>query len=321
MIAPTNVENAYRKIKNDLVETPLVFCPELSAMSGAEVYLKMEQMQHTGSFKIRGVLNKIQSIDKADFNKPFVAASTGNHAAAFGLASQKFNFKGILFLPKKTSKAKLKAIEHFDIEKIFYGDNSMETEAKATAYAKEVDGVLIHPYNDLHIITGQGTLGVEIRKQLPTVDSILVPIGGGGLASGICSYFSEGEKVETIGCQPNNASEMCDSIKQGAIVRPSTLQTIADAAAGGIEAGSATFTICKNLISRFEIVDEEAIKKAVAFVMKYHLKIIEPTAALPIAALLNSAKYKGKNVVLVLTGKKINEQLLTEIIDQYGDYY
>jgi threonine dehydratase len=148
-----------------------------------------------------------------------------------------------------------------------------------------------------------------------------VPIGGGGLAAGLASYFADQKKVQVIGCQPKNASEMYDSLIANRIVPPSNLNTIADASAGGIEANSATFTICKNLVSGFELLDEEAIKIAVAFAMKYHLRIIEPSAALPIAALLGSKKYSGKNVVLVLTGKKINEQLLKEIISDYGHHY
>lgn len=321
MITRTAIEKAYENSKADLYHTPLQFSPVLSKIAKANVYLKMEHLQRTGSFKIRGVINKINNIDKNDFNKPFVAASTGNHAAAFAYASEKYNFKGVLFLPKKTSEAKIKAIEHYPIEKIFYGESSMETEAKATAYAKEINGVLIHPYNDAQIITGQGTIGVEIKEQLPQVNCVLAPIGGGGLISGLCAYFSESKHVEVIGCQPKNAAEMYESVQQNSIVSPSTLHTISDATAGGIEANALTFDICKKYLSKFEIIEEEAIKKAVAFVVKYHQTLIEPASALPVAALLNSTEYKGKNVVLVLTGKKINVPLLTEILTAYGDYY
>ncbi len=321
MITVSDIEKAYQKIKENLIKTPLVFSPELSRISGANVYLKMEHLQHTGSFKIRGVLNKLNNIHKKDFNKPFVAASTGNHAAAFAYASEKFDFKGVLFLPKRVSKIKLRAIENYDVEKILYGDTSIETESKATAYSKEVEGVLIHPYNDLKIIEGQGTIGVEIKEQLPELDTILAPVGGGGLISGLCSYFKGSKDVEVIGCQPKNACEMHDSIKSNTIVAPSTLHTIADASAGGVENNSVTFDICKKHLSKFEIIDEDDIESAVAFVARYHLTIIEPTAALPVAALLNSYKYQGKNIVLVLTGNKINEPLLTQILTSYGDNY
>ncbi|NAS32514.1 pyridoxal-phosphate dependent enzyme [Flavobacteriaceae bacterium R38] len=319
MITAKDIESAYQNIKNDIYKTPLIFSPELSEISNAKVYLKLENLQHTGSFKIRGVLNKVKSIDKKEFKKPFVAASTGNHAAAFGYASEKFGFKGTLFLPEKTSEAKVNALKNYEIKKIFYGKNSMETEAKATAYAREVDGVLIHPYNDVEIIKGQGTVALEIKEQLPEVDTVLVPIGGGGLISGIASYFKDDEKVDVIGCQPVNAAEMYQSVQKGSIVSPSVLDTISDASAGGIEEGAITYEICKELISDFELIEEEAIKKAVAFLVKSHHILVEPTAAMPVSALLNTNIYRGKNVVLVLTGKKINTSLLTEILNKYGN--
>ena len=319
MITKKEIQNAYAIISSDIKKTPLVYSKRLSEISGANVYLKMEQLQHTGSFKIRGVLNKMSTI--TDFNKTFVAASTGNHAAAFGLASSKFGFKGVLFLPEHTPKVKLDALVEYPIEKRLYGTNSVAAERKARSYANDIDGILIHPYNDRDIIMGQGTISIEIEAQLPEVDSILVPIGGGGLAAGICSYFKGNKKVSIIGCQPKHASEMYDSILQNRIIEPSALTTIADAAAGGIEKNAITFDICKADISKFEILDEESIKKAIAFMIKHHDCDIEPTAALPIAALLTSKDYNGKDVVLILTGKKINKKLQTEIIEKYGHYY
>ena len=322
MIPKKDIDIAYKNIKDDIVKTPLIHSPKLSAISGANVYLKMEHLQVTDSFKIRGVLTKLKSISKEDFSKSFVAASTGNHAAAFGYTSKNFGFKGILFLPTNVTQQKLNAISNYTVEKILYGNSSMEAERKATEYTKEIDGVLIHPYNDLEIIKGQGTIAVEIAEQCPEVDTIIAPIGGGGLISGICSYFSEHKNISIIGSQPKNASEMKQSIKANKIVAPSTLATIADAAAGGIEKNSLTFTICKKELSSIELIDEETIKKAVAFLYKHHKTVVEPTAALPVAAILLSGdKYKNKNVVLVLTGKKINTKLLTEINNTYGNSY
>ena len=218
-------------------------------------------------------------------------------------------------------KEKLEGISNYTFEKVLYGNSSMEAEAKARQYAENIEGVLIHPYNDIEIIKGQGTIGLEIENQLPEVDTVIVPIGGGGLISGICSYFLENENVAVVGSQPQNASEMVESIMVNKIVEPSTLTTIADAAAGGIEKDSLTFTICKEHLSVIETIKEEDIKKAVAFLYKYHDTIVEPTAALPVATLLTNDAYRNKNVVLVLTGKKINKELLNEINEDYGDSY
>lgn len=322
MISKENIEEAYKNIKEDIYKTPLEYSEKLSKISGVNVYLKKEYLQLTSSFKIRGVLNKIKSLNSKEFDKTFVAASTGNHAAAFGYASEKFNFKGKLFLPENIAEEKFKSLSEFKIDKAFYGNTSVETEKKATQYAKDIDGILIHPYNDVEIVKGQGTIALEIEEELPKVDVVLAPIGGGGLISGIASYFSENSKVKVIGCQPENASEMHDSIKEGQIVLPSKLHTIADAAAGGIETNAITFTICKKELEEVTLVNEKAIKKAVAFLFKYHNIIVEPTAALPVAALLEgNVKNQYKNVVLVLTGKKINKELLKEINETYGNCY
>ena len=321
LITPSDIYDSYINIKENIRRTPLEYSPVLSSLSGAQVYLKLDNLQLTGSFKIRGMMNKIQNINATDFNKPFVAASTGNHAAAFGYAAKKYGFKGTLFLPEKTSKAKIKALEEYPIEKRFFGRSSMHTEQRATEYAMEVDGILIHPYNDPDIIKGQGSIAIEIESDLPDVETILVPIGGGGLISGIASYFSNKEKIEIIGCQPHNASEMVDSINSGKIVAPSTLTTIADATAGGIEKGSITFDICKKWVKGYELSSEEEIKIGLALIVKNHHTLIEPACALAIAPLLRSHKFNGKKVVCVLTGKKVNVELLTEILNKYGDHY
>lgn len=321
MLSRLHIEERYTVISKDILHTPLVFSPVLSSISGASVYLKMEHLQYTGSFKLRGILSKLSTLRKEDFKLTFVAASTGNHAAAFAYASEKFGFKGVLFLPKDVKKSKVKAIEHYPIEKIFFGNSSMETEKKATDHAREIGGILIHPYNDIEIIKGQGTLGIEILQDLPDVDAILAPVGGGGLISGLCSYFSEDSSVDIIGCQPVNASEMYDSVKNNLIVAPSTLNTISDATAGGIEADALSYHICKEYISGFELSTEEEIKKAIPFTIKYHHTLIEPSSALPIASILNSKKYAGKKVVLILTGGKIDINLLRTVLDEYSNHY
>jgi threonine dehydratase len=315
------IAEVYNNIQDEIYKTSLIHSYKLSVLSGANVYLKMEHQQLTNSFKIRGVLAKIKSLPNSDYDKVFVAASTGNHAAAFRYVSEKYGFKGKLFLPESVKQEKLEDLLKYSIDIEICGKNSVETEQRASQYAKEINGVLIHPYNDEDIINGQGTIALEIESQLPQVDIIIAPIGGGGLISGISSYFSKDESVDVIGCQPENASEMHDSIKADKIIKPSILKTIADAAAGGIEENSITFDICKKHLSGIKLVEEESIKKAVALLYKYHDITIEPTAALPVAALLNFNEYSEKNVVLVLTGNKINQQLLTEINKQYDNYY
>lgn len=320
MVTAEQIERAHQHIKKDIHQTPLIFSPKLSELSGASVYLKMEQWQVSGSFKIRGVLTKLNSLKEEDFNKEFVAASTGNHAAAFAHAADKKNFKAVLFLPESVNETKLNALDSYAIKKNISGATSKETELKATVYAQEKKAILIHPYNDWEIIKGQGTIGVELKKQLENIDQVLVPIGGGGLASGLSLFFKE-TATKIIGCQPINAAEMYSSIKLDRIVSTSDLATISDATAGGIEENALTFEVCKNELSGFELVDELGMKEAIAFMVKYHQIILEPAAALSVAAILNTSKYRGERIVLILTGRKINSTLLTKILSDYGNDY
>lgn len=318
MISKEQILKAHSQIRNEVFETPLVHSLELSKRSGANVYLKMEHLQNTGSFKLRGASFKIGSLSQQERSKTLVAASTGNHAAAFAHVSHNRKLKGVLFLPENVSPAKLRALESYEVEIRHYGSMCLQTEAKAAEYAQSVSGVLVHPYNDEQIITGQGTVGVEIEKQLPEVELVMAPIGGGGLISGLASYFA-GSSVKVVGSQPENAAEMYHSINEGRIAAPSKLETISDATAGGIEDGSLTFDICREHLHGIDLCSEDQIKRAIYLMIKHHQTIIEPGAALSVASLMNSDKYAGKNVAIVLTGKKINTELLTDILNNYGD--
>ncbi len=313
-----SIKDVYKNIKEALLRTPMEYSPFLSEISGANVFLKLEHLQHTGSFKIRGLLSKIDSLQTIDLQRTFVTASTGNHASAFVYASQIHRFCGKIFMPMSVCPEKLAPLQSNNINIEIYGRNSCETEEYATKYSLETDSILIHPYNDIEIIKGQGTIGIEIEEQVSEVETVLAPVGGGGLISGLCSYFHN-TKVKVIGCQPENASEMYDSIKLGKIVNPSSLSTISDATAGGIEANSLTFEICRQKLHRIDLVGEKEIKDAISIMIKHHHTIIEPGAALPVAALLRGKKFEGQKVVLVLTGKKIRHSLLTEIINSNGN--
>ena len=321
MITREDIHKAYQQVKDHVLKTPLVYSPELSRISEAKVYLKMEHLQHTGSFKLRGALAKINSLPREDSQKLLVAASTGNHAAAFAYVTHTRGIKSVLFLPENASPAKIRALEQYEVDVRYFGTKCMDTERQAADYAKSTNGILIHPYNDREIIIGQGTIGIEIESQQPDIDVVMAPIGGGGLISGLASYFSSNEQVSVVGSQPEHAAEMYYSVKEGRVVGPSDLETISDATAGGIESGSITFEICSKHLVRIDLCTEDQIKEAIAFMVKYHHTIIEPGAALSVATLMHSNEYEGKNVVIVLTGKKINSDLLTKILSNYGNNY
>lgn len=280
-------------------------------ISGAHVYLKLESEQITGSFKMRGAANKIRSASAKPSNAGFVSASTGNHGLA--LATVALRCPGvqlILFVPKNASRSKIEKIKRYGVHIKEYGANACEAEAFAKRYARENDLVWISPYNDEEIIAGQGTVGMEIYEQLPTVDAIFVTIGGGGLISGISSYFkSKNSKTQIIGCMPEQASELIAAIEQDRYIEPFGLDTIADGCAGGFEDGAMTLGIIRSNVQSYTLVTEEQIQLSMRSMFDHHHKVIEGAAGVALAAFLRSEQsLAGKHVVVVICGANISRE-------------
>ena len=184
------INASYKRIKEEIKKTPLEYNAELSEKTGAKVFLKTENKQITGSFKYRGAISKLSYLrDLKDPQNKIVTASTGNHAAAVALASQKTGFDPVIFVPETISKAKLEFLKQYDVDIIKKGSYSAETEMIAAEYARKMNLKFLHPYSDNQIIAGQGTIAIELLKQLPEMEAIFIPIGGGGLISGISSYL------------------------------------------------------------------------------------------------------------------------------------
>ncbi|MTI33566.1 threonine/serine dehydratase [Cytophagales bacterium RKSG123] len=312
------VEAAYARIKPYIYITPLEFSPSLEKETGAKVYLKLENQQRSGSFKLRGAMNKILSTDSSEVNKTFVAASTGNHAAGFADAVSRLGYKGKVFLPETVTEAKLQALEAYGIPLEIHGNDSVVTEAFANQYAEENDCILVHPYNDPYIIAGQGTIAIELLEEMDKIDAVFVPIGGGGIISGISSYLKKySPKTKIIGCQPENAREMVDSVAAGRIVEPNSKPTLSDATAGGIEEGAITFEIIKEYVDEFITLTEGEIRAAILFAIRNHSMLIEGASALTLASLLKSKKkWANKNVVCVVTGKKLSFDILRNLLTE-----
>jgi len=311
------VETAYHTIEKYIVNTPLEFSAALSELTGAEVYLKLESVQTTGSFKLRGALNKIMTLDKNTLAQGVVTASTGNHAAAVAHALQTVGGKGTIWMPKTVSEAKRKSLSFFkgvDVE--LFGNDSVEAELKALESAQKEGRMYISPYNDIDVVAGQGTIGVELLAQLPVLEAVFVPIGGGGLISGIGGYLKEkNEQIEIVGCQPENSAVMYHSIKAGKVVTEKSLPTLSDGTAGGIEEDTITFEFCKKWVNDYVLVEEEEIKAALKLLIKEHYLLVEGAAALSVASLLQTKeKWRGKKVVLILCGRKLPFKTLQEII-------
>lgn len=307
---------AHDRIRPHISCTDCVYSPALSESSGAEVYLKLENRQHSGSFKLRGVANKLLSLSDEQASTRLVAASTGNHGAAFAHAVAALDLDGLLFLPKNAAAKKLESIEASGIPFELVGDDCVETEHYASRFAADRGFVWVSPYNDPFVVAGQGTTAIEVLKQVQGIDAVLAPVGGGGLISGMASYLkSTAPGIGIVGCQPVASAVMYESVKAGEILIIESRPTLSDATAGGIEQGSITFDLCRQHVDGYELLDEEEIAAAIRFVHENEGMIIEGGAALPVAAVLRRpAGLQSKTIVLIITGSKIDDDVLRRIL-------
>ncbi len=312
------IKEAHERIAPYIRETPLEYAPYLSKITGAEVWLKMENWQTSGSFKIRGVFNKLLSVpEETRKSALFVAVSTGNHASAFAYASKLLGINGKIFLPKTVSAAKLKFIQSYGVPYELYGNDSLETELYAGEFARRNSAILVHPYNDPDIIAGQGTIAPELLQAHHALDAVFIPVGGGGLASGISTYLAAREPgIARIGCQPLNSPEMHASIKKGSIITESIMQpTLSDGTAGGIEPGSITFDICRDYLHEIVLLSEKELKQAIYWMLENRQNYIEGAAANAVAALFQQREHwRGKQVALVLSGKRLSMDKLKKVV-------
>lgn len=307
---------AEQRIRPFIKTTPLDYSIPLSTLTGSEVYLKCECLQHTGSFKVRGAMNKLLSLSSAQKQQGVVAASTGNHGASVAYALQKLKISGDIFVPENASSTKIANILNYDVPIHYHATDCMQTEMYARDYADKHKMIYVSPYNDVDIICGQGTLAHELTQQLDAIDIILVPVGGGGLISGIASYIkSASPKTAVIGCLPENSPVMAASIKAGKIIDMPTLPTISDATAGGIEPNSLTFDLCQKYVDDYILVSEDEIKKAIITVLQTHHLLVEAAAGVAVAALMKTAsQWQNKNVVVILSGANISLATLKAIL-------
>jgi threonine dehydratase len=312
------VQEAAVRIQPYIRQTPLEFSAYLSHLCECHVYLKLENLQVTGSFKARGGLNKVLSLSEQEKHQGVVTASTGNHAAAVALALQQTTVSGVIYMPENVAPNKVENLKQYaDVELRFAGQDSVESEAAALAEAKKTGKIFISPYNDPQVIGGQGTIGLELLKQIPDMQAVLVPVGGGGLISGIAGCLKHKHpEIEVVGCQPENSAVMYHSIQAGEILDLESRPTISDGTAGGIEQGSITFEICRHQVDGYHLVTEDEIKNALFIMMQHHQMMVEGAAGLSIAALIkNKDRYKGKKVVLIICGNKMSMGLLKEVLD------
>ena len=315
-LLPAHTVLAANRIASYIRETPLDYSPYFSELTGANVYLKLENLQHTGSFKLRGAFNKLLSLSEEDREAGGVAASSGNHGAAIAHAMNKLGVAGTIFVPEQTSPTKVDAIKRAGGDVRFFGTDGLDTELHAREFAEENGMVYLSPYNDPDVIAGQGTCGVEIAQQLADVDAVFIAVGGGGLISGVGSFLkSVNPSLDVVACQPAASAVMTESVKAGKIVDLPSDPTLSDGTAGGIEADAITFDICRGIADEYVVVSEEQIAEAMRGFIDSHQMLAEGAAGVAIAGLLASGdKYKDQNVVVIVCGGNISRETLKKVI-------
>ena len=300
-------------IKHYIVKTPLTYSERLSNEINSNIFLKLENLQKTGSFKARGALNKILNINNS---KDVVAASSGNHGAAVSYALSKKNMHGTIYVPENVKKSKVKNIESYGSKVVKFGDDCLDAENQAIRVSKENNLTFVSPYNDLDIVSGQGTIGVEILNDNNEIDVVFITVGGGGLISGVGSYLkSINPSIKVIGCSPVNSSIMINSIEKGKIINTESKDTLSDGSAGGVEEGSITFDICKELIDDYCLVSEDEISLQIKNSLNIDKMLIEGSAAVAIASAIKmKSQLVDKNVVIVICGGNIGSDTLKKIL-------
>lgn len=311
------VLDAESRIRPYVRETILEHVPWLESY-GAKVFCKLENLQYTGSFKLRGAINKILSLTSEERTRGVVAASTGNHGAAVAYSLKKLKVSGLVFVPENTPTEKVNAIERMETEVRRFGNDPVHTEIYAKQYAVKHNMIFVSPYNDMAVIAGQGTISVEICRQLDCIDVVFASLGGGGLLSGIAGYFKAvNPDIQIIGCSPENSQNMIRSIRAGRILDMESLPTLSDSTAGGIESGTITLGLCRNLINDYITTTETEISESILqFIRNQHM-LIEGAAAVSVASYLKTAKqHARKNVVIVICGANITLDSLAHLFSQ-----
>ena len=300
----------------EIKKTPLIHSPTFSDISGSDVYLKAEFRQKTGSFKIRGAYYKIKLLSDNEKKYGVVAASAGNHAQGVAYASSLEKIPCTIVMPKNASPAKVAATRGYGANVILEGVNYDESSAKAKEIAQETGATMIHAFDDSQIIAAQGVIGLEILEDLPDVDEVYVPIGGGGLAAGTLIAIKEkNPKIRVVGVQSRSFPSMYESVKKGSVIASGGGRTIADGISVKVP-GKLPFAIIKELIDEIVLVDDIEITKAMFLLMERMKFVVEPAGAVSLAYLISKKPSPGKKVIAILAGGNVDMYLLGQIVDK-----
>ncbi len=322
MAAEIDVAAARRAIARIAVETPVVRAPELSARTGAHVWLKLENLQVTGSFKLRGAANKLLSLSSSQTERGVVTCSSGNHGRAVAYVADLLDIPTTVCVPRWVDPTKLRAIQRHRAETILHGKTYDEAEEKSYQIQSERKLTYVHPFDDPKIIAGQGTIGLELLKQVPMLDTVVVPLSGGGLISGIALALKREEPlIRVVAVSAANARVMHESLEAGHPIAFPEEETIASALSGGIDLNNRyTFELVRDLVDEYLLVSEEEIRRAMAFAATEHKLVVEGGGAVGIAALL-SGRFSGTGEItaVVVSGGNVEASILADIMASHSD--
>ena len=303
------------RIRPYVRNTELATCAAFDEAVGADVYFKMENRQHSGSFKIRGAFNRLLTLTPQQRSAGCVTASSGNHGAAVACALQSLAIDGVIFVPKHTSSAKIEAIRAYGGDVRFFGEDGLDTETYARDFADREGLFYVSPYNDHEVIAGQGTCGTEIESALPDVDTVFVAVGGGGLVSGVGSVLKARNPDTMIyGCQPQASAVMAHSVAAGRIVDMESDATLSDGTAGGIEQDAVTFPIVRAVVDEFVVVSEAEIAAGMRLFMGSMDESIEGAAGVAVAAMLKQRSgLADRKIAVIICGGNISGDDLARV--------
>ena len=316
MMTLDKFEEASEKVKEVVLPTNLIYSEYFSAQTGNKVYLKPENMQYTGAYKVRGAYYKISTLPEEEREKGLVTASAGNHAQGVAYAAKLFGVPATIVMPEATPLLKVNRTKSYGAEVVLYGSVYDEASQYALKLAEEKGATFVHPFNDETVATGQGTIAMEIFKELPTVDIILVPIGGGGLAAGVSTLAKLlNPNIQVIGVEPAGASCMQASINAGEVVTLPNVETIADGTAVKTPGNVVFPSIQQNIDEIITVEDSELIVNFLD-IIENHKMIVENSGLLTVAA-LKHLKCKNKRVVSILSGGNMDIITLSSVV-QHG---
>ncbi len=303
---PQLVREANERCQDHLLPTPLEHSMYLSDIIEGEVWLKLDSMQRTSSFKFRGAINKILSLTEAELDRGIVSASTGNYALAVAEAMRIRNRRATIYVAKDIEPSRLGLLRSHGLDLVIHGEVAWDAEKEARRVGDEEGKIYVSPYNDPIVVGGQGTCGYEISQQLPDLDAAFLACGGGGLLTGSAGWLkSHNSDVEAFGVSPANSPVMYESMRTNKMVEMDTQPTLADTCAGGIDLDSITLDLCRRYVDEIVLLTEKEIEASIRLLFEQHRLVTEGSGALSIGGLLKrKERFKGKKVVAVVCGRK-----------------